>query len=301
MTRALDLMNNMSRYKKFSLLSKLFLKNKVGIIVTYFLFALEILSHLLSPYLLGNAVDDLINKSYYGFIVFCSFYFVRIFVSMFRRMLDTKVYTKIYTDLVTKFLSVKDIQQKDVSKLNAHSVLAKEFVNFLEYDLANVMYGLFTVIGAVVMLFFYSWYVTCICLFILLPVIIVSRFFGKRIMKLTTGYNNEFEKQVDIISSGNSEAIENHYNALRNLDIKKSNQDAYSFGSMEVLSLIMILASLIVLSTTTGVITAGTIIGVYEYIIRFSEGLDIIPYIVERYAQLSDITTRIELEAENLN
>lgn len=291
----------MKSNKKFRLLGQLFLKNKVGVISTYFLFALEILSHLLGPYLLGNAVDDLINKSYHGFLIFCSFYFVRIFVSMFRRMLDTRVYTKIYTDLVTKFLSVKDIQQKDVSKLNAHSVLAKEFVNFLEYDLANVMYGLFTVIGAVIMLFFYNWYVTCICLFIFIPVILLSRYFGKRIMKLTTSYNNEFEKQVDIISSGNSSEIDNHYNSLRNLDIKKSNQDAYSFGAMEVLSLIMILASLIVLSGTTGVITAGTIIGVYEYIIRFSEGLDIIPYIVERYAQLSDITTRIELEAENLN
>lgn len=291
----------MKNNRKFRLLGQLFLTNKVGVISTYFLFSLEILSHLLSPYLLGNAVDDLINKSYHGFLIFCSFYFIRIFVSMFRRMLDTRIYTKIYTDLVTKFLSAKNIKQKDVSKLNAHAVLAKEFVNFLEADLANVMYGLFTVIGAVVMLFFYNWYVTCICLFILIPVILLSRFFGKRIMRLTTSYNNEFEKQVDIISSGNPNAIDNHYNSLRDLDIKKSNQDAYSFGTMEILSLIMILASLIVLSGTTGVITAGTIIGVYEYIIRFSEGLDIIPYIVERYAQLSDITTRIELETENLN
>ena len=296
-----DLMINMKRNKKFRLLGQLFLNNKIGIISTYFLFTLEILSYLLGPYLLGNAVDDLINKSYYGFIIFCSFYLVRIFVSIFRRILDTRIYTKIYTDLVTKFLSNKSIQQKDVSKLNAHSVLAKEFVNFLEYDLANVMYGLFTVIGAVIMLFFYNWYVMCICLFIFIPVILFSRFFGKRIMKLTTSYNNEFEKQVDIISSGDSNAIDNHYYSLRDLDIKKSNQDAYSFGIMEILSLIMVLASLIVLSGTSAVITAGTIIGVYEYIIRFSEGLDIIPYIIERYAQLSDITTRIEIEVENSN
>lgn len=294
-------MNNMGKFKKFNVLGNLFLKNRWGIIVTYFLFLVEILSHLLGPYLLGNAVDDLINKSYDGFFVFCFFYLIRVFVSMFRRILDTRVYTKIYTDLVTKFLSVKNIDKKDVSKLNAHSVLAKEFVNFLEYDLANVMYGLFTVIGAVVMLFFYSWYVALICLFIFIPVILISRFFGKRIMALTTNYNNEFEKQVDIISSGSSDAIDNHYNSLRNLDIKKSNQDAYSFGLMETLSLIMILVSLIVLSDTSGIITAGTIIGVYEYMIRFSEGLEIIPYIVERYAQLSDITTRVELEAKNLN
>ena len=287
--------------KKFSVLGKLLLKNKVGIIITYSLFALEILSHLLTPYLLGRAVDDLINHSYHGFIILSLFYFVRIFVSMFRRILDTRVYTKIYTDLVTKFLSVKNIDQKDVSKLNAHSVLAKQFVDFLEFDLANVMYGIFTVIGSVAMLFFYNWYVLGVCLFILIPVIIVSRFFGKRIVHLTTSYNDEFERQVDIISSGDSDAINQHYNNLRNLDIRKSNQDAYSFTFMEVFSLFMILVSLIILSNSNVGITAGAIIGVYNYIITFSNGLDIIPYAIERYAQLSDITTRIELEGVNLN
>lgn len=287
--------------KRFKILWKLLLKNKVGIIITYSLFGLEILSHLISPYLLGEAVDDLINKSYHGFLILCLFFLVRIFVSMFRRMLDTRVYTKIYTDLVTRFLSIKTIDQKDVSKLNAHSVLARQFVDFLEYDLANVMSGIFTLVGSVVMLFFYNWYVLGVCLFVFIPVIIVTRYFGKRIMRLTTAYNDEFEKQVDIISSADAEAIQGHYNRLRDLDINKSNQDAYSFTFMEIFSLGMILVSLIILSNSTAVITAGTIIGVYNYIIRFSEGLDIIPYAIERYAQLSDITTRIEIESVDLN
>lgn len=286
---------------KFKVLGKLLLKNRVGIAITYFLFGFEILSYLLSPYLLGKAVDDLVARSYHGFLILSLFYFVRIFISMARRMLDTRVYTKIYTDLVTRFLSVKSIDQKDVSKLNAHSVLAKEFVDFLEYDLANVMYGIFALIGSIAMLFFYDGKVLMICLLVLIPVLILSRFFGKRIIKLTTQYNDEFEKQVDIISSADPKAIETHYNNLRNITINKSNQDAYSFTFMEIFSLGMILASLMVLSNSTLGITAGTIIGVYNYIVRFSEGLDVIPYVIERYAQLSDITTRIELEGVNLN
>lgn len=286
--------------KRFNILWKLLLKNKVGIAITHFLFGLEVLSYLVSPYLLGKAVDDLINKSYDGFLVLSFFFFIRIFVSMFRRIIDTKVYTKIYTDLVTKFLSGKKIDKKDVSKLNAHSVLAREFVDFLEVDLANVLSGIFTLIGSVVMLFFYNWYVLGVCLFVLIPVIIITRYFGKRVIKLTTAYNNEFEKQVDIISSSDSNAIKKHYNTLRDLDITKSNQDAYSFTLLEIFSLGMVLVSLIILSNSTAAITAGTIIGVYNYILRFSEGLNIIPYAIERYAQLSDITNRIEIEGSEL-
>jgi hypothetical protein len=38
---------------------------------------------------------------------------------------------------------------------------------------------------------------------------------------------------------------------------------------------------------------AGEIIGFYFYIMKFTSGLDTIPYITEKYATLKDITQRI--------
>jgi len=43
----------------------------------------------------------------------------------------------------------------------------------------------------------------------------------------------------------------------------------------------------------------GDLIGIYNYILKFVSGLDTIPYTVQRVTSLTDITRRIELEAED--
>jgi hypothetical protein len=44
---------------------------------------------------------------------------------------------------------------------------------------------------------------------------------------------------------------------------------------------------------------AGSLFGIYSYILKFASGLDTIPYTMERLSSLSDITRRIELEVED--
>ena len=46
-------------------------------------------------------------------------------------------------------------------------------------------------------------------------------------------------------------------------------------------------------------ILVGDLIGIYNYILKFVSGLDTIPYTVQRLSSLTDITRRIELEAED--
>ena len=45
---------------------------------------------------------------------------------------------------------------------------------------------------------------------------------------------------------------------------------------------------------------AGSLFGIYSYILKFASGLDTIPYTMERLSSLSDITRRIELEVDDL-
>jgi hypothetical protein len=45
---------------------------------------------------------------------------------------------------------------------------------------------------------------------------------------------------------------------------------------------------------------AGSLIGIYNYILKFVAGLDTIPYTVQRISSLNDITRRIELQTEDL-
>ncbi|MBI1781505.1 MAG: hypothetical protein HYR66_09070 [Sphingobacteriales bacterium] len=285
---------------RFEILKRLMTKHRLQLLLTYILFSLEMLGSLLRPYFLGEAVNDLLKGSYHGLIILSVVHFSWLVIGTIRHMYDTRTYSAIYTSLVTKFLS-RRYQQKDVSKLSAHSTLAREFVDFLEFDLVYVIEAVYNIFGSLVLLYFYDSAVVLVCLAILLPVMTMSYFYGKKMQRLNRNKNDELEQQVDVISTGNKLAVKKHYENLRKWQIRISDQEAWNFGVMEILVMVVIGIALLVTNTTLGTgVMAGSLIGIYNYILKFVSGLDTIPYTVQRLTSLNDITRRIELEADDI-
>jgi ABC-type multidrug transport system fused ATPase/permease subunit len=286
---------------RFAILRKIMLQHRYRLILTYTLFSLEMLGTLLRPLFLGIAINDLAKGSYKGLIILSVVHFSWLIIGTLRHRLDTRTYSAIYSSLVTKFLA-RRYNKTDISKLSAHSTLAREFVDFLEYDLMYVIEAVYSIFGSLILLFYYDSSVVLVCLGILLPVIAFSYFYGKRMNKLNLKKNDELEKQVDIISTGNNHLIRQHYDNLRKWQVRISDQEAWNFGVMEILVMVVIGLSLLITNKTavTG-IEAGSLIGIYSYIQRFVSGLDTIPYTVQRLSSLSDITRRIELHQEDFN
>jgi ABC transporter transmembrane region len=285
---------------KFQILRNLMMKHKYQLIFTYTLFSLEMLGGLLRFYFFGEAINDLIKGSYRGLIVLTAVHLAYLIIGTIRHMYDTRTYSSIYTSLVTKFLSRRYLKA-DVSKLTAHSALAREFVDFLEHDLIYVIEAGYNIIGSLIILFFYDKLIVGICLAIMIPVIIISMLYGKKMMRLNKLKNDELEKQVDIISTGNNHIIRHHYNNLRKWQIRISDKEAWNFGFMEIMVLLVIAVSLIASKNLhSSSILAGSLFGIYSYILKFASGLDTIPYTMERLSSLSDITRRIELEADDM-
>ena len=135
---------------------------------------------------------------------------------------------------------------------------------------------------------------------ILIPVMAISYYYGRKMRRLNKMKNDELEQQVDVISSGNILAIHRHYEKLKHLQIRISDKQAFNFGIMEIFSIIVIAISLVITETTsTAVLDAGAVVPIYFYITYFVKGLETIPYAVDKFASLSDITRRMELEAED--
>ncbi len=284
---------------RFEIIRKLMQKHRTQLVITYVLFSLEMLGSLLRPFFLGEAINDLIKGSYRGLIVLSGVHLVWLIVGTLRHRYDTRTYSAIYTSLVTRFLS-RRIDKSEVSKLSAHSTLAREFVDFLEFDLVYVIEALYNLLGSIVLLYFYDRSVVLLCLAILLPVMGISYIYGKRMKRLNRLKNDELEQQVDIISSGDKKAIFKHFNNLRHWQIRISDQEAWNFGIMEFMVMGIIAISLVLTHRVMGnTILAGNIVGIYTYILKFVSGLDTIPYTVQRLSSLNDITRRIELQAED--
>ncbi|MFZ4058059.1 MAG: ABC transporter six-transmembrane domain-containing protein [Ferruginibacter sp.] len=276
------------------------LKHKYQLTLTYILFGLEMTGALLRPFFLGMAINDLMKNSYQGLIYLSAVHLLYLGVGTVRHMIDTRTYSAIYTSLVTRFLA-RRIHASQVSKLSAHSNLAREFVDFLEFDLVYVVEALFNVLGSLILLFFYDPKVVMLCMTILLPVMAISYFYGKKMKRLNRFKNDELEKQVDIIGAGNNQAMQTHYHNLRKWQVRISDQEAWSFGLMELLVLIVVASALLITHKVSGtVILAGNLVGIYNYILKFASGLDTIPYTVQKLSALSDITRRIELNADDI-
>lgn len=283
---------------QLKVIKQLFLKHRYRLLLTYLLFSLEMLGTLLRPLFLGLAIDGLVKGSYEPLVHLLLVHLGCVAIGTYRHRYDTRTYSAIYTSLVTNFLA-KRRGQKDVSRLSAHSNLSREFVDFLEYDLVYVIEAFYNIAGSVILLMFYDAKVVSICLSILVPVSIVSYFYGKKMRRLTRLKNDELEKQVDIISEGNTLAIRRHYNKLREWQIRISDQEAWNFGFMELMVMAVIgFALLIVTQTSEAAILPGALIGIYNYILKFANGLDTIPYMVQKLTSLGDITRRLEFQEE---
>lgn len=284
---------------RFQILKSLMSKHRGQLLLTYILFSLEMLGGLLRPFFLGWAINDLMKGSYKGLIILSSVHFITLIVGTLRHMYDTRTYSAIYVSLVTKFLS-RRTYKADVSKLSAHSTLAREFVDFLEFDLVYVIEALYNLLGSLILMFFYDASVVTLCLLVLLPVMAISYVYGKRMKRLNKLKNDELEQQVDVISSFDKKAVNTHYNNLRRWQIKISNQEAWNFGFMEFLVMIVLGASLLLTYKTSGAaILAGNVVGIFFYVSNFAKGLETIPYMVQRLTSLTDITRRIELQVED--
>lgn len=274
-------------------------KHRSQLVLTYILFSLEMLGGLLRPLFLGIAINDLMKGSYQGLILLSVAHIITLSVGTMRHMYDTRTYSAIYVSLVTKFLS-RRIYQKDVSKLSAHSTLAREFVDFLEFDLVYVIEAAYNILGSLILMFFYDASVVLLCLAILLPVIGISYKYGKKMNRLNKLKNDELEHQVDVITNGNAKELKEHYNNLRRWQIKTSDQEAFNFGLMEFLVMVVLGASLLLTYKTSGTaILAGNVVGIFFYVTNFAKGLETIPYTVQRLSSLTDITRRIELQVED--
>ncbi|MBS1509355.1 MAG: hypothetical protein JST86_00825 [Bacteroidetes bacterium] len=275
-------------------------KHRSQLVLTYILFSLEMLGGLLRPYFLGLAINDLLKHSYQGLIELSAVHFITLAVGTMRHMYDTRTYSAIYVSLVTKFLS-RRIYQSDVSKLSAHSTLAREFVDFLEFDLIYVIEAAYNILGSLIMMFFFNTSVVLLCLVILIPIVLVGHKYGTKMHRLNKLKNDELEHQVDVISRGNTRELRDHYNSLRRWQINISDREAWNFGFMEMMVLIVFGVSiLLTYKTADAAVSIGSGIGFYVYLNNFTRGLETIPYTIQRLSSLTDITRRIELEADDL-
>jgi hypothetical protein len=261
--------------------------------LTYALFALEMAGSLARPFFLGKAVDGLLVGDYAGLTQLVAVHLGWLTVGVARQVIDTRTFSSVYTTFITRLFDRTD-SGLDISRRSAYSSLSREIVEFLQYDLVYVIEAAYNVLGSLIILFFYDRSVVLVCLASLVPVSAFSMLYGRRTARLNVQKHDELERQVDIIASEDPALIREHYNTLRHWQVKLSNQEAWNFGANEVVVLAVLAGSLLASTVLAGSpLKAGVLVALYNYVLRFTTGLDTIPYTIQRLAALRDILLRM--------
>ena len=268
-------------------------EHRSQLMLTYTLFGLETLASLMRPYLLGLAVDGLLEGSYRGLIALSATHLLYLVIGTTRHMYDTRTFSAIYMTYVTRLLT-QPAGPEELSRRSALSTLARQVTDFLEYDVNYLVEAFYNIVGSLVLMFVYDRTVVSICLAILLPVFLLGRRYGASAARLNREQFDELERQVDIIATQDAPLVTAHYQRLRTLQIRISDLEAKNFGATELFVLVALSGSLLVAAGEAGIsMPVGSIIALYSYVMRFASGLETIPYTIQRLGALRDILRRV--------
>lgn len=270
----------------------LFRDHRRLIILTYGLTFLENLFELLYPFVIGRAIDGLLKEDFSNLVWLAVVWLTHTFIEMFRHVYDTRTFTQIYGKLAVSVVLAQVKQKIPTSQVVARSALSREFIDFFERDIPEIVAALFGFFGALSMLFFYDVQLALYCLLLLLPLIGLNYFYLRKSQRFNQKLNDQLEHEVEVLSKCQPEAVTSHYRQLAKWRIHLSDAEAVNGGSMELCIIILFIAALI-RTISIPEIQAGDIYAIISYIWSYRQSFDKIPAIMQQLSRLQDIGNRI--------
>lgn len=273
-------------------LQLLFRGHRQSIIFTYGLTFIENLFELLYPLVIGLAIDGLLREEFTNLVWLAVVWLTHAFIEVFRHVYDTRTFTRIYGDLAVSVVLAQVKQGIPTSQIVARSALSREFIDFFERDIPEIVAALFGFLGALAMLLFYDAQLALYCLLLLLPLIGLNYFYLRKSQRLNQKLNDQLEHEVKVLSEFQLEAVISHYQQLAKWRIYLSNAEAVTWGLMELCVIVLFIAALI-RAISIPSIQAGDIYAIISYVWSYRQSFDKIPAIVQQLSRLQDIGDRI--------
>jgi len=240
------------------------------------------------PFVLGLAINDLIAGSYRGIGWLIGLEAGVLLIGTIRRLYDTRVYARMYTDIADKTAQRTDI---GVSRRAARLGLARELVDFFEWELPELVAAMVGMLGAISMLVYLLPAVGGLSIIAGLLVGLIFVLSGGRILSLNKLLNNELERQVTMLESEREFSRRRHLSRLARWRIHLSDLEASNFAIAELFLSALIIGAVII-TVQTG-LSVGEIFAVLTYLIGLTQNLIILPWTYQQSIRAREIGSRI--------
>lgn len=276
---------------------------KKGVIFAISLVVIEHLAWIIEPTVFGNVIDAMIDAAsgdvpvnYLSpLIIWISVFLVNSGVGAIRRSVDPKIYLHIFTEIASEISSLGKKNNLTISKISARAELSREFIIFFQYRIPEIIEQTIAIVGAIIALMFFDWRITGACSLIVLPLLLITRFYNKKVMTLQKDLHDNRERAFEIFSTNDPVQVREYYTTQSYTERKIANWGAINFGIMRVFLLIIFIVVLYI-SIDLDNFTTGNIYSIIAYLWTFVTSSEYLPDLLESWTSLKDISRRLHSE-----
>jgi hypothetical protein len=266
---------------------EMFRPYKFKLSFTLLLVIFESIGWILFPFVIGVAINDYLEGNIRGLILFGLLGFVTLVLMTVRRLYDTRLYSKIYEQIGIASTE----QNTQLSTKTARLNMLREIVEFFEHSMPELINSFAILFGSLFFLYFLSTKVFIAALLVSLLIVFIYWVSSKKTLNYNHEFNDEIEKQVDIVGAQDTLKIRRHILILNKWTIKLSDIETLNFGLTWILVICLQLFAIIV--TANEAVAYGTILSIVLYVFEFTETSIQIPYSWQEYLRLKDIIARV--------
>lgn len=266
----------------------------------------ENIAWIAEPTLFGNLIDAFLKKAVpeihadtYAHILPLIFWITAYMINSasgtLRRRFEPRVFQKIYVELVTKIAEDGNKEGLDSSVTAGRAHLSQEYVTFVQYRVPEIAEQTIAILGAVIALAVFDWRISVACLFISIPLIVLSVLYSRNVVKLHSELHDKFEMVYDIFAKKEPIQVKTIYQSMAKLQEKIATWGAFNFGVMRIV-LLLIFLFVLYIAIDLDNFSLGNIYSIVAYLWTFVTSVEYIPELMESRTSLKDLSKRVKID-----
>ena len=258
-------------------IKSLLLRFRWRILFTFVLVTMEALTGILFPLLIGIAINGLLEDSFDGILYLSIAGAAALIVGSARRFYDTRIYSGIYCKITPEMIENETNKDASVSRISARTGLITALISLV---------GILAIIAALNINVFFA------CLSLLGLIVLIYTITGKFNYKLNANYNNQLEKQVDVLTARDSIAIKSFYQELMRWNIKLSDLETMNYFVIWV-GVIAVFIYTPITVIGAGVLSYGLVFSIIMYVFDYTGSIISFPLFIQQAIRLKEISARL--------
>lgn len=257
--------------------------------LTLALVVVEAAGWTLFPLVIGRAIDSVLAGSVRGLYEFAALGIGTMGIGIARRFVDSRAYARVFRRLGEELVTRDSASGASIK--TARLRMLQEFVEFFENQVPGLITGIIGLGGTLLILAALNRPVFVGCVGITAASLVLYALTGKLTTRYNAGLNDELERQVDAVESGEPGRIAGHLRALMRWNIRLSDLEAINFGVVWVFLMGLLVFS--IESTAEQTVEYGSIFAIVMYVFQFTESVIVLPLYYQQWLRLREISGRL--------